>query len=417
MSSPSRILARYIISTVVVLLLVTTGSFIGVLWTSKAESENIARDTATTFANLVVSPMRTTDLGESDSPDTRRQLDQAVEGLLEEGEVYRVKIWEITEAGTALIVYSDLPDNEGIEIPVSDNLQEAIATGDTVVIPVPDDEAHANEQIPGDNPVEVYLAFEDLDGTLAVAELYLVNDPGERVRTILSHILPFVLGGPILLAALTLPLALRMSRSQVENEISRRELIEQSLSASEKERTRLARLLHDGPVQDLAALGLMLDRDDGGETAARRVRDQIGRLRELLDDLSPSDLHITDLESALWSVVDQYPDLTANISIVSDPLDHLDDSTRATVFRCTAEVLRNALVHSDAESITVNVHSDEVHTEIHIHDDGRGFDPSAPTPGHYGLKLVQAAVADRGGTCEVSGSDGASVTMSIPTSI
>lgn len=417
MSSPSRILARYIISTVVVLLLVTTGSFIGVLWTSKAESENIARDTATTFANLVVSPMRTTDLGKSDSPDTRRQLDQAVEGLLEEGEVYRVKIWEITEAGTALIVYSDLPDNEGIEIPVSDNLQEAVATGDTVVIPIPDDEAHANEQIPGDNPVEVYLAFEDVDGALAVAELYLVNDPGERVRTILSYILPFVLGGPILLAALTLPLALRMSRSQVENEISRRELIEQSLSASEKERARLARLLHDGPVQDLAALGLMLDRDDGGETAARRVRDQIGRLRELLDDLSPSDLHITDLESALWSVVDQYPDLTANISIVSDPLDHLDDSTRATVFRCTAEVLRNALVHSDAESITVNVHSDEVHTEIHIHDDGRGFDPSAPTPDHYGLKLVQAAVADRGGTCEVSGSDGASVTMSIPTSI
>lgn len=420
MDAVRRPVAKFIISTLVVLVAVTAASIVGVWMAAQAEARHDARDAANSFARLVVSPLRISDIEYYPHAETRRLLDQTVSGLLEDGEVYRVKIWRLDDDGAARIVYSDLRDLEGTRVTVSQDFREALATGQPVVIPVPDDDVHATEQRPDDHALEVYLAYEDSDGTTVVAELYLTVDTDARVREMLARTLPVAIGGPVLLTFLTLPLAFRLVRRQAAVEAERRELVEQALSASEGERGRLARLLHDGPIQDLAAIGITLERSaassaDVGDEVAEQVRAQVGRLRDLLDELEPVDLAESDLREALMATAGQAPGNGALVTVAGDDLQGVDGPTRTLIYRCASELLRNALTHADAETVTVRLSGGGEHVEVVVRDDGTGFDPSETPRGHHGLKLVRAALHDAGGTMDVvSGSDGTEVAFRLP---
>jgi signal transduction histidine kinase len=52
----------------------------------------------------------------------------------------------------------------------------------------------------------------------------------------------------------------------------------------------------------------------------------------------------------------------------------------------TEEALRNIERHAGASRVRVALRSaDAAHIELQIEDDGVGFDPSQPRPGHFGL--------------------------------
>lgn len=303
-------------------------------------------------------------------------------------------------------------------MPVGTHLAEAVRSSDAVVVPLPADAAHATEQRPGERVVEVYQAYQDADGTTAVAELYLITQTDGRIRELLGHTLPVAVGGPVLLAILTFPLALRLARRAAAAEASRRELLEQALAVSERERRQLATLLHDGPVQDLAALALRLERRPASsfdrEDAANHVRAQIGRLRALLDDLHPLGLEDADLLVALQAIADRDRGDVA-VTVGGDALDGLAAPVRELVYRCGAELLHNALAHAGAEHVTAQVSAVGGQVTLRVSDDGSGFDPSVTPGGHYGLKLVRAAVEEAGGwTTVASGPGGTEVTLSLP---
>ena len=78
---------------------------------------------------------------------------------------------------------------------------------------------------------------------------------------------------------------------------AQREALHQAVTASEHERRRLARDLHDGVVQDLVAVSLSLGATQDHETGSQ-VRRAIRRLRTLLVELYPDDLHRQGLEGA-----------------------------------------------------------------------------------------------------------------------
>lgn len=412
MGAGRRPLARFLISTLLVLAAVTAASIAGVWWAARTEAEHNAQDAARSFARVVVSPLRVTDLEQATGADTRVQLDRTVADLLTGGEVYRVKIWRIDhDEDIARIVYSDLDTIEGLRVPVSAFLRRALETSDPVVVPLPDDEAHAHEQRPGESVVEVYQAFEDADGTLAVAELYLITQTEGRVRAMLAYTLPAAIGGPVLLALVTLPLAVRLARRVTDAETERRELVERALAASEQERRRLARLIHDGPVQDLAALGVQLERsqasaDAGAPQAVEQVRAQVSRLRDLLDDLDPVEGVHDDIVEAFVAAADGMGG-EARVSVTGDDLAGVDARTRALVHRCGTELLRNAVTHAGAGHIRLSVAGEAGGpVELRVSDDGTGFDPARTPRGHHGLTLVRAAVEDAGGTMTLTSGDG-----------
>ncbi|HMR47662.1 MAG TPA: hypothetical protein PKE40_00065 [Arachnia sp.] len=421
MAAAPRPLLQFVASAVFVLMAVTAGSVGWVTWIAHAEARQSAGDAATSFAQTVVSPLRVADLEHSTHADTRSMLDQAVVGLLEDGEAYRVKIWRVEDGGVARIVYSDLTALEGTRVPVNRYLQEALDTGEPVVVPVPADVAHENEQRPGTHALEVYLPFEDAVGTVAVAELYRTAETGLRIRELLIHTLPVAIGGPILLSVLTLPLAMRLVQTQATAEAARRASVEHALAASENERRRLAGLLHDGPVQDLAALGMMLERSGApgavldGRDAAERVRAQVGRLRVLLDDLDPIEEDDGDLRRSLRTAAEAVAGDAVNVTIRGSELRELDPARRALIQRCSLELLRNALAHADPGTVDVCFMADPDRVRVLVEDDGCGFDQAETPEGHHGLHLVRAAVRDVGGTMSVaSGRDGTRIVLEMP---
>lgn len=425
MTPVRRPLAKFTLSTLLVVLLVLATTVTGAVLAARAEAEQDAHRMAEYFAGTVASPLRVGDLEGGD--EHRALLDDSVEEFLSTGNAYRVKLWTLEEDDTVEIVYSDLPEIEGLRVPISPILDEALSSRRPVMVPVPPDAPHRTEQREGVDTVEVYLPYEDASGALAVAELYLEVDTDARTREILEQALPVAVGGPALLAVLTFPLALRLARSYRRIEAGRRELTEEALAVSETERRRLARLLHDGPIQALTALGMALERrghrrtgdpfGNGEDTAAiaDEVRGQVSRLRDLLDELDPVDVDAGDLHASLLRVVESIPGHATRVEVTGSPLSGTAADVRTLIRRAATELIRNALLHSRAGTVTVHLAEGPEDVSVLVRDDGVGFDPSEPRLGHHGLHLVRSAVDAADGAFDLTtGATGTTVRIDLP---
>lgn len=402
----SRPVPRFVASALIVLVLVTGAATTVAVLVARSEAEQEARETAQLFAHTVMAPLQVEQVEAGEPTQARAALQAAVEGLLENGSVHRVKVWRV-EGGTALVVYSDRTELEGLEVPVSPTLQRALDTDQPVVVPVPDDEAHATETASGLDLLEVYLPFEDADGNVAVVELYLVTHTAERTTGMLADWLPVVIGGPVLLLLATLPLALRMARARSRAEQERAELADRALAASESERRQLARRLHDGLVQDLSALGMALELDSRGDARhtalADRVRSDIGELRSVLDDLHPPQVEAGDLREAFAPTVGELSE-TVPVTVSGAPLTELTGPARQVLFRSGLELLRNAVQHSGASRVELELVAGPDAAWLEVRDDGHGFDPDGIPPGHHGLRLVRADATEVGATVHIDSS-------------
>src|SRR5215471_6457458 len=96
------------------------------------------------------------------------------------------------------------------------------------------------------------------------------------------------------------------------SDAARRDLTEEVLAAEQDERRRIALFLHDGPVQSLSGVALMLDavgeliargRNDEArdvlDRALARTRSTIGELRNLSFNLEPVSLRDQGLSTAV----------------------------------------------------------------------------------------------------------------------
>ncbi len=183
---------------------------------------------------------------------------------------------------------------------------------------------------------------------------------------------------------------------------------ERSLTdASERRLTRLGFDLHDGPMQDIAALATdlrlfrkqlaqLLVESRHAETALGRVDDLEarlisvdGELRELARSLqSPSGLRLP-LVDAIRHEVDTFrgrSQIAADLSATGD-FDALTASQRIALVRVLQEALSNAQEHSGARSVEVRVSATRTKLGLEVIDDGRGFDVQQ--------QLLEAARAGR----------------------
>jgi len=107
--------------------------------------------------------------------------------------------------------------------------------------------------------LEVYLPISTPHGTpLRYETYYRSSFVDARARRIFRQFAPVMLGALILLALIQLPLAWRLAKRVERGREERERLLRQAIEASETERQRIARDLHDGVVQDLAAASYSL---------------------------------------------------------------------------------------------------------------------------------------------------------------
>lgn len=165
---------------------------------------------------------------------------------------------------------------------------------------------------------------------------------------------------------------------------------DQIIKVQKEAQRRLARALHDGPTQSVAAIPMQISRarhllsrgdvDAAGEALfqteelARRTSKQI---RHMLFTLRPLVLDSEGLVAALQSMAKRTQDTFGqNVLVETDIklVEELDMNTQTVIFTIAEEAVTNARKHAEAEHIWVKVkrlQSDLAFLEIE--DDGKGF--------------------------------------------
>ncbi len=212
------------------------------------------------------------------------------------------------------------------------------------------------------------------------------------------------------------------------------------LAASrELERVRIARELHDGPVQDLLTISYSLaanqplveeESTSFGSADSEQIRGDIlgvvAELRSLIGELRPPGLSEFGLAAALEGYVAELrrrqgpgaPQIVVDL----DGADvGLPETTAISVFRIVQEALRNALRHADANEVRVSVSRLDGNLRLQICDDGRGFNlpnrmNDLAEQGHFGLIGLVERVDQASGEIEfkTEDGDGTNITVLMP---
>jgi PAS domain S-box-containing protein len=176
---------------------------------------------------------------------------------------------------------------------------------------------------------------------------------------------------------------------EVELRRSRARLVE----ASDVERRRLERNLHDGAQQRLVSLSLMLrlaharveDDPAQAENLLGQASDELARaleeLRELARGIHPAVLSDRGLGAALEALVARTP-LPVDIDI---PEARLPEPVEAAAYYVVSEALANVAKYAEASSVAVSIASVNGHAVVEIADDGRGGADPAKGSGLRGL--------------------------------
>jgi len=160
---------------------------------------------------------------------------------------------------------------------------------------------------------------------------------------------------------------------------------------AERRLARLALDIHDGPLQDVAALAadvaLLRRRLEGvvpgrADDALRDVQERLSHVHADLRDLAHAlesrtltDPPLRDVVESIMATSRVRSDIALDLR-VSGQLDDLTSSQRIAVSRIVQEALSNVRDHSGANRATVSVDGGSDVLTITVADDGRGFDPA-----------------------------------------
>ena len=224
------------------------------------------------------------------------------------------------------------------------------------------------------------IALPAPDGARAVTPLErdgdwvaaLVHDPEllarpERIRSACAAVTA-VIDDERLKAAL---------RAQVREEQASRA---RTMAASDRQRRRFERNLHDGAQQRLVGLALMLRLASKGAAADDAVTallgeavgeldDAIQDLRELARGLHPAIVSDAGLAAAVESLA-EHPGIPVELDV--DVPHRLPEAVEVAAYYLVAECLANANKHSGAHRVAVRIRVVNRTLEVAVADDGRG---------------------------------------------
>jgi two-component system NarL family sensor kinase len=348
------------------------------------------------------------------APGAVARLDRAVHGILG-GRVVRVKLWR----ADGVILYSDEHRLIGSRYSLGPD-EHAVLRSGQVKAEVSDLSRPENRfERPYDKLLEVYLPVHDASGRALMFETYdRYSSIAASGRRLWLAFAPAILGTLALLWVVQLPLVWRVVRRLREGQVERETLLRRAIDASELERRRIARDLHDGAVQDLAGVSYSLAAaadtvgtatpEEARSTlreAAAGTRRTIKELRSLLVDIYPPDLHRTGLEAALRDLAAPLAPRGIATDVDVEQQLELAPATEMLLYRCAQEALRNVGAHSKAGRVRVRVERTDGVVTLTVEDDGVGFDGAA-AEGHLGLRLLADLAQEAGGALEVDSTPG-----------
>ncbi len=174
------------------------------------------------------------------------------------------------------------------------------------------------------------------------------------------------------------------------------------------ERIRLSRDLHDGLGSMLTGVKFNLDSLKGVALAENEKRcftnarkildDSMVEMRRVAHHLMPDSLSQYGLKAALKDFCGSLPGIEFGWFGSDESLG--DHNREVMIYRIVHELVNNAIKHSGAGRIAVNVMREADYIAFTVFDDGHGFDPATVTQG-LGLQSIRERVASGGGRMEI----------------
>ena len=220
--------------------------------------------------------------------------------------------------------------------------------------------------------------------------------------------------------------------SESASRLRARSLSRRTIQAEAEVRRRVAESIHDGPVQELIGLDMMLSSarkaasEGRGEDATRLLDEarqlterNIRVLRDGLVGLGPYAFEELAFETAIENCLGVWKrryglEVLATIESVG-----LAPETAGVLFGIAQEAVVNAGRHSGAEAVSISLRTVDSKLELRVTDNGHGFadaDPlGASEPGHLGLAMMRERAELLDGSLDIETSErGTRVLVLVP---
>ncbi|WP_170169704.1 sensor histidine kinase [Nocardioides aurantiacus] len=341
-------------------------------------------------------------------PVSGAALGELVDGHKRASSLVHVKVW----APDGTVLWADQAELRGRVFELEPEVERLFDSGDAVghvtQLDRPEHVAGRTER----QLLEVYAATTSPTGDRFLVESYWsAAQLEEHSWAGLAWIAPVSVGGLLVFALVVFPLASslvrRVERVQGENSV----LLQHSLDASDLERHRIVRDLHDGVMQDLHVLGYKLslgaDDDRVPSTAVDELVDRVRRisaaLRSTMADLYPVDLESHGLAPAVVELAARAEEESGvRVTIDVDALDGQALPALRLSYRVIREGLRNVVRHAAASRADVRTWLEGDLVRVRVDDDGRGPGGGEGSGVHLGLALLRDTTGDVGGSLSVT---------------
>jgi two-component system NarL family sensor kinase len=226
-----------------------------------------------------------------------------------------------------------------------------------------------------------------------------------------------------LLSALATAVVVGLLRtSESASRLRARGLSRRTMQAESEVRRRVAESIHDGPVQELIGLDMILSAarnatengrndeaagliDEARELGMRNLR----ALRDEIVDLGPYAFQEMTFDTAIENCLPVWKrrygfEVGVTIERIKLPPEMAGD-----LFRIAQESVVNAGRHADAKAVSISLRTVGSRVELRIADDGHGFNGADPfgagEPGHLGLQSMRERAELMDGTLDIESSE------------
>lgn len=273
------------------------------------------------------------------------------------------------------------------------------------------------------NIMEIKTRYEAEKKDLEIQQLSLINSRRRSIIILISVLGIFVLGIAILVnrnirkkRALDVK-DLELKELQI-SELKKDKLIIASTAAikgEEIERSRLARDLHDGLGGLLTGLKLNMNDmknhvilDEATQNmfnnALKLLDSSIAEMHLVANNMMPEILIRMGLHQALDNFIKKLVDseqIELNFQFFGYDM-RFDPNFELTVYRGVQEIINNALKHSGASKVFVQLVSEVNRLCATINDNGKGFDPSVISAKGNGLSNIKTRISAFNGRFDIS---------------
>lgn len=178
------------------------------------------------------------------------------------------------------------------------------------------------------------------------------------------------------------------------------------IEGQEQERSRIAKELHDGIVQDLTVLKMEMSQ----QNPASETTEKLDKLTKEVRELSYQMMPVTLREMGLIAAIEELLHRSLSKNGIAFEFEHfnyekrLSEKIEVSVYRICQELLNNVLKHAGANRVHVILRKTENQLTFIFEDNGKGFDTTNAKKG-IGLESLNSRIAFLNGNLEIDSSE------------